>query len=82
MRKTLRHNTFWAFVALQTNRAAEAIVYFKKAVIQLPNDAYLHNNLAQAYKVLGLLTEAKLAFEKAAKYQASFAEPLNQLVYY
>ena len=66
-------------VALQTNRAAVAVIHFKKAVIQLPQDAYLHNNLAQAYKVLGLLTEAKLAFEKAAQYQPSFAEPLNQL---
>jgi Flp pilus assembly protein TadD len=66
-------------VAFQTNRVSEAVVYFQKAAIYLPQDGYLQNNLAQSYKILGFLDEAKLAFKNAAKYQTRFADPLNHL---
>jgi tetratricopeptide (TPR) repeat protein len=66
-------------VAFQTNRVSEAVVHFQKAAIYLPKDGYLQNNLAQAYKKLGLLDKAKLAFKKAARYQPEFADPLNHL---
>jgi tetratricopeptide (TPR) repeat protein len=66
-------------VAFQTNRVSEAVVYFQKAAIDLPKDGYLQNNLAQSYKILGFLDEAKLAFKNAAKYQTKFADPLNHL---
>ncbi len=66
-------------VAFQTNRVAEAVIYLQKAAIDLPEDGYLQNNLAQAYKLMGSLDEAKLAFERASKLQVKFADPLNHL---
>jgi tetratricopeptide (TPR) repeat protein len=66
-------------IAFQTNRAAEAVIYFETAAHELTEDGYLQNNLGQAYKLLGNLDRAKKAFEKAALLQAEFADPLNYL---
>jgi tetratricopeptide (TPR) repeat protein len=66
-------------IAFQTNRAAEAVIYFETAAHELTEDGYLQNNLGQAYKLLGNLNRAKKAFKKAAQLQAEFADPLNYL---
>ncbi|MEE2999480.1 MAG: tetratricopeptide repeat protein [Pseudomonadota bacterium] len=66
-------------VAIQTSRVDEAIDYFLKAAIDLPEDGYLQNNLAKAYEALGSLGQAKQAFKRAAELQTELADPLNHL---
>jgi len=65
--------------ALQTNRAAEAILCFENAAHELTEDCYLQNNLGLAYRSLGDRCRAKIAFRKAAEFHLGFADPLNYL---
>jgi Flp pilus assembly protein TadD len=68
-----------AITHIRAGRYKDAESLLKNAVLQYPNDPYLHNHLALALKKQGHLTEAAVEYEKAIELKPDYFIAMNNL---
>ncbi len=68
-----------AFTHAEQGDINRAIECFSQALMQAPDDAYLHNNLANAYKKQGDFAKAEAYYQQAIQINPSYAQAYNNL---